>query len=101
MTTYMRGGVLIEGGSPPFPEVSRSAGQGIWERAGHYTLVKSLIQGKREIGVGVQYDAMGDTSGLNPYFSSASIYPQELVEEGEPQGIMMDRCPDQDRLPVV
>jgi hypothetical protein len=27
MTTYMRGGILIEGGAPPFPAVSRSAGQ--------------------------------------------------------------------------
>lgn len=39
MTTYMRGGLLIEGGGPatPPPAVSRSAGQGIWERAGHRT----------------------------------------------------------------
>ena len=37
MTTYMRGGLLIEGGGPatPPPAISRSAGQGIWERAGH------------------------------------------------------------------
>lgn len=36
MTTYMRGGTLIEGGGPatPPPAVSRSAGQGIWERTG-------------------------------------------------------------------
>lgn len=34
MTTYMRGGVLMEGGGPatPPPAVSRSAGHGIWER---------------------------------------------------------------------
>ncbi|HSV46081.1 MAG TPA: hypothetical protein VLJ58_09845, partial [Ramlibacter sp.] len=34
MTTYMRGGILIEGGAPatPPPGVSRSAGHGIWER---------------------------------------------------------------------
>ena len=39
MTTYMRGGILIEGGSPstPPPAVSRSAGQGIWERTSHHT----------------------------------------------------------------
>ena len=42
MTTYMRGGILIEGGSPPaggppFTAVSRSAGHGIWERRGHHT----------------------------------------------------------------
>jgi hypothetical protein len=37
MTTYMRGGILIEGGAPPFPAVSRSAGQGIWERTSHHT----------------------------------------------------------------
>lgn len=39
MTTYMRGGILIEGGSPsaPPPAVSRSAGHGIWERTGHHT----------------------------------------------------------------
>jgi hypothetical protein len=38
MTTYMRGGTLIEGGGPaaPPPAVSRSAGHGIWERtSGH------------------------------------------------------------------
>lgn len=38
MTTYIRGGVLIEGGGPaaPPPAVSRSAGHGIWERtSGH------------------------------------------------------------------
>jgi hypothetical protein len=39
MTTYIRGGVLIEGGGPatPPPAVSRSAGHGIWERTGHHT----------------------------------------------------------------
>jgi hypothetical protein len=31
MTTYMRGGILIEGGAP------RSAGHGIWERTGDHT----------------------------------------------------------------
>ena len=36
MTTYMRGGTLIEGAGPPgpLPAISRSAGHGIWERAG-------------------------------------------------------------------
>src|SRR6476619_5112952 len=33
MTTYMRGGTLVEGGGPPAPAVSRSAGHGIWERS--------------------------------------------------------------------
>ena len=37
MTTYMRGGILIEGGAPPFPAASHSAGHGIWERTGHHT----------------------------------------------------------------
>jgi hypothetical protein len=39
MSTYMRGGLLIEGGGPatPPPAVSRSAGQGIWEGAGDRT----------------------------------------------------------------
>jgi hypothetical protein len=37
MATYMRGGLLIEGGAPPFPAVSRSAGHGIWERTGRHT----------------------------------------------------------------
>jgi hypothetical protein len=37
MTTYMRGGILIEGGAPPFPAVSHSAGHGIWERTGDHT----------------------------------------------------------------
>jgi hypothetical protein len=39
LITYMRGGILIEGGSPPTPPpaVSRSAGHGIWERTGHHT----------------------------------------------------------------
>jgi hypothetical protein len=39
MSTYMRGGILIEGGSPatPPPAVSRSAGHGIWERTGRHT----------------------------------------------------------------
>jgi hypothetical protein len=34
MTSYLRGGVVIEGGSPatPPPAVSRSAGQGAWTR---------------------------------------------------------------------
>ena len=41
MTTYMRGGTLIEGGaSAPAPFVSRSAGHGIWERtSGHSFLL--------------------------------------------------------------
>jgi hypothetical protein len=37
MTTYMRGGVLIEGGPPSPPAVSRTAGHGIWERTGDHT----------------------------------------------------------------
>lgn len=37
MTTYMRGGTLIEGGAPPSPASSRSAGHGIWERTGDHT----------------------------------------------------------------
>ena len=38
MTTYLKGGTLIEGGGPaaPPPAVSRSAGHGVWERTGHY-----------------------------------------------------------------
>jgi hypothetical protein len=41
MTTYMRGGILIEGGGPPAPPpaVSRSAGHGIWERTGGHTFL--------------------------------------------------------------
>lgn len=55
-----------------------------------------------EIRVGVKYHAVRDTSGLDSYFPSANIYSQELLgEEGEPQGITMDRCPDQDRLLVA
>ena len=40
MTTYLRGGISIEGGSPatPPPAVSRSAGHGIWERTGDHSL---------------------------------------------------------------
>jgi hypothetical protein len=43
MTTYIRGGVMIEGGTPatPPPAVSRSAGHGIWERTGHHTFACS------------------------------------------------------------
>jgi|RhiMetStandDraft_8_1073273.scaffolds.fasta_scaffold25687_1 hypothetical protein len=38
MITFIRGGVLIEGGSPSaFPAASRSAGHGIWERTGPHT----------------------------------------------------------------
>jgi hypothetical protein len=37
MITYIRGGVLIEGGGPATPAVSRSAGHGIWERTGDHT----------------------------------------------------------------
>ena len=39
MTTYMRGGILVEGGSPPFPPpaVSRSAGHGIWKHTDSHT----------------------------------------------------------------
>jgi hypothetical protein len=39
MITFMRGGILIEGGSPatPPPAVSRSAGHGIWERTSRHT----------------------------------------------------------------
>ena len=41
MTTFMRGGILLEGGGPPAPPpaVSRSAGHGIWERTGHHTFL--------------------------------------------------------------
>ena len=42
----------------------------------------------------------GKHSRLDSYFPSANIYPHELLEEGEPQGITIDRCPDQDRPPV-
>lgn len=38
MTTYMRGGTLLEGGAPFFPPaVSHSAGHGIWERTSRHT----------------------------------------------------------------
>lgn len=37
MTTFMRGGTLLEGGAPPFPAVSRSPGHGIWERTSGHT----------------------------------------------------------------
>jgi hypothetical protein len=42
MQTYMRGGILSEGGGPPTPPpaVSRSAGHGIWERTGRHTLLQ-------------------------------------------------------------
>ena len=38
MTTFQRGGTVIESGGPatPPPAVSRSAGLGVWERTGHY-----------------------------------------------------------------
>lgn len=41
MTTYIRDGILIEGGGPaaPPPAVSRSAGHGIWERTGGHTFL--------------------------------------------------------------
>jgi hypothetical protein len=40
LTTYMRGGTLIEGGAaPPAPFVSRSAGHGIWKRAGSHSFL--------------------------------------------------------------
>jgi hypothetical protein len=40
MTTYLRGGVAIEGAGPatPPPAVSRSAGHGIWERTGRHAI---------------------------------------------------------------
>ena len=40
MTTYLRGGMVIEGGGPstPPPAVSRSAGHGIWERTDGHTI---------------------------------------------------------------
>lgn len=40
MTSYLRGGVVIEGGgaATPPPGVSRSAGHGLWERTGRNTL---------------------------------------------------------------
>jgi hypothetical protein len=42
MTTYMRDGILLEGGGPPAPPpaVSRSAGHGIWERTGRHTFLQ-------------------------------------------------------------
>ena len=41
MITFMRDGILIEGGGPPAPPpaVSRSAGHGIWERTGRHTFL--------------------------------------------------------------
>src|SRR5262244_4055713 len=43
MITYVRGGTLIEGGAPPSPAASRSAGHGIWERTGPDTF-RSFIR---------------------------------------------------------
>jgi len=42
MTTYMRGGILVEGGGPPAPPpaVSRSAGHGIWQRTSGRTFLQ-------------------------------------------------------------
>jgi hypothetical protein len=40
MTTYMRGGTLIEGGAAaPAPFASRSAGHGIWESTGGHSFL--------------------------------------------------------------
>ena len=41
MTTYLRGGVAIEGGGPatPPPGVSRNAGHGIWDRTGSHSFL--------------------------------------------------------------
>jgi hypothetical protein len=39
MLTVMGGGIVIEGGAPPAPAVSRSAGHGIWERTGRHTFL--------------------------------------------------------------
>jgi hypothetical protein len=36
-TTFMRGGILLEGNAPPPPAGSRGAGHGIWERTGGHT----------------------------------------------------------------
>ena len=42
MTTFTRGGILLEGGAPPAPPpaVSRSAGHGIWVHTGRHTVVQ-------------------------------------------------------------
>jgi hypothetical protein len=42
MQTFMRGGILLEGGAPPAPPpaVSRSAGHGIWERTGRHAFLQ-------------------------------------------------------------
>lgn len=44
MTTYLRGGVLIEGGGPatPPPAVSHSAGHGVWASTGRHTFQVSF-----------------------------------------------------------
>jgi hypothetical protein len=44
MTTYLRGGVLIEGGGPggPPPAVWRSAGHGVWASTGRHTFQGSF-----------------------------------------------------------
>ena len=40
MQTYLRGGIQLEGGGPPVPAVSRSAGHGIWQRTGRHTFLQ-------------------------------------------------------------
>jgi hypothetical protein len=44
MTTYLRGGVLIEGGGPDnrAPALFRSAGHGVWESSGRHTFQVSF-----------------------------------------------------------
>jgi hypothetical protein len=67
LTTYMRGGVLIEGGGPagPPPAVSRSASHGIWERTGGHTY--------RQFFRGHNLDSLGRIVRINEVSGNITI----------------------------
>jgi hypothetical protein len=90
MTTYMHGGTLIEsgtplGGAPDDPEVSRSAGHGLWERTGDSTYraffrIHSFDSAGRFIGITEVKTNPSLIDGDNP--DTPEVEPYYLSGEG-------------------
>jgi len=74
MTSYLRGGVLIEGGSPstPPPAVSRSSGHGVWER-GPKQSIRAEIRAHF-------FDAMGRLVRITEIRTEPSLVPGDDPE---------------------
>ena len=117
MITYVRGGTLIEGGAPPSPAASRSAGHGIWERTGPDTFrsfirFHSFDEEGRRVSIGevtthprlIEGDNPETPDVLEPYYLSAKGNTNRITNLDPITGEVIeviDGCSEGTQRPVL